>query len=329
MSRNRTLLLALLLDASFGDPPNRFHPVAWMGAMISLARRLTSIGFIRHNGNGNRFSELVYGGCIALGGSLFIAAIGEVLERGLKRLPALLSILGEAVLLKSTVSLRGLSNAADEVHSAMEAQDIPTARRILSLHLVSRDTSSLDESQVSAATIESVAENLSDGILAPLSYYLLGGLPLALAYRFINTADSMLGYHTPELEWVGKVSARLDDLLNYFPSRITSACIILSAPFIPVVDGSRRTLRQALSTVQRDARNTQSPNAGYPMSAMAGVLGVELEKVGHYRLGCGGRKPNPVDIQRARHIILFSTCIAVVAFNLPRLKSLLFPKGNH
>ena len=301
-SRIRTLLLAFGLDLVFGDPPNAFHPVAWMGNLVASAMRVRP----RRNAS----NELVFGAGVVLAGSFLVTGVGKMIESGLTMLRnstggTLAGWLVEAALLKSTFSLRGLNCAAKETQEALERGDIPSARASLSRHLVSRDTSTLDESQISAAVIESIAENTSDGILSPLLYYFAGGLPLALAYRFVNTADSMLGYHTPDMEWLGKAPARLDDLMNTLPSRLTGAITVFSTLF---TGGS---LRRSWRIMLRDARKTQSPNAGYPMSAMAGALGVELEKVGHYRLGFGGRKPGIADIRRARITMFITTAIAV------------------
>jgi adenosylcobinamide-phosphate synthase len=168
----------------------------------------------------------------------------------------------------------------------------------------------LDGSKVAAAAIESVAENASDGIIAPLFFFAIGGLPAALAYRFINTADSMIGYHDEEHEWLGKAPARLDDLLNFIPARLTGLFIILAAPFCGA------NMLQAWNTLRCDSRQTASPNAGIPMSAMAGALGVELEKINHYTLGKGLRSPSPADLGRARRILYFAVGFAALSFIL-------------
>jgi adenosylcobinamide-phosphate synthase len=294
------MLLALALDVLFGDPPNCIHPVAWMGKLIAFAMRFRP--------RGKAFSELVYGATIALGGCALFVGIGGTLDKRLnlpsdKKQHRITLRLIEAAILKATFSLHGLNEAARRVEGALERRDLPAARDYLSRSLVSRDTSRLDVSLVSAAAIESVAENTSDGILAPLFFYASGGLGMALAYRFANTADSMLGYHTPELEWLGKVPARLDDLLNYLPARMTAAGIALSAPF------AGGNTRRSWEVVQHDARKTDSPNAGYPMSAMAGVLNVELEKTGYYHLGAGGRKSEAGDIRRARSVMFITVAL--------------------
>jgi adenosylcobinamide-phosphate synthase len=292
------LILALVLDVVFGDPPNRYHPTAWMGTAISEARRRAP--------RQGPLPSFAYGAALAAGGASLVAAIGQAVARLLSHLPSPLSWLGEAVVLKTTFSWTGLRRAAHDVETAL-ASDLPEARRLLSWHLVSRETAQLDESQVAAATIESVAENTSDGIVAPLLYYTIGGLPAALAYRFLNTGDAMLGYHDEEREWLGKAPARLDDLANLAPARLTAALLALSSALSGGDD------RQAARIWRRDAGKTASPNAGHPMSAMAGALGVELEKVGHYRLGAGQRKATAEDIGRSIRVMDMAALLAGAA----------------
>lgn len=293
-------IIALLLDMLLGDPPNRFHPTAWMGSLIRFLKRFRPYG--------NRFAEFTYGLFIVCLGCGLAAGLGWTIMALASFLPAWLGMLIEGLLLSLTISLRGLDRAAHEVQSALEGQNLTEARRLLSWHLVSRDTSQLNESQVSAAAIESVAENASDGMIAPLFFYVLGGLPAAFAYRFANTADSMLGYHDAEREWLGKFPARIDDVLNFIPARLTGLFILLSAPFCGA------SLTKAWNIMWRDARKTASPNAGVPMSAMAGALGVELEKVDHYRLGQGLCPPSVRDLVRARRLLYGSVWMAALTF---------------
>jgi len=296
------LPIALTIDLLFGDPPNRYHPVAWMGSLIGWLRQFTP-----QSGEREKF---LFGTILTLGGAGLMAAIGVMISKIAQLLPRSLRYLLEAALLKATFSLRGLDRAAGEVQMALEGDDLPEARRLVSWHLVSRDTSQLDESQVAAATIESVAENASDSIIAPLFYYSLGGLPTALAYRFANTADAMLGYRDAEREWLGKFPARFDDVLNFIPARLTGLLIVLAAKL------SGDNANQSLEIMQRDAVTTESPNAGYPMSAMAGALGVELEKQGQYNLGAGMRAPHSNDIKRARNLLTIVVSLAVGLFVL-------------
>ena len=298
-------LLALLLDLLFGDPPNQLHPTAWMGSLIRW--------LLRFRPRGNWLAEFMFGFFILLTGFAITAGAGLAITFLAGRLPVWAGILLQAFALKLTLSLRGLDRAAKEVQSALETNNLSEARRLLSWHLVSRDTSQLDESQVSAAAIESVAENASDGIIAPLFFYAIGGLPAAFAYRFVNTADSMLGYRDAEHEWLGKVPARLDDMLNFIPARLTGLFIMASAPFCGA------SLAQAWSIMWRDSRVTASPNAGVPMSAMAGALSVELEKAGHYILGKNLHSPSVIDVLCARRLLYVAVILGTLIFMLGSL----------
>jgi adenosylcobinamide-phosphate synthase len=304
-------ILSLLFDLLFGDPPNRFHPTAWMGNLIAF--------LMRYRPRGNRAAEFSFGVFIILIGvtisitaGLAITQLTHYLLTNLSIPNSLFFILNSAfsaLFLKLTISLRGLDRAAREVQVALQNNNLPEARRLLSWHLVSRDTSQLNESQIAAAAIESVAENSSDGIIAPLFFFALGGLPAAFAYRFINTADSMLGYRDAEREWLGKFPARLDDVLNFIPARLAGLFITLSAP----------DKKQAWRIMRRDAYQTASINAGFPMSAMAGALNVELEKIGLYKLGAGLNSPTVEDLIRARRVLYISVFIAALFFALTSL----------
>ncbi len=280
-----SLILALVIDYVFGEPPTRWHPVAWMGSVISATQRRAP--------QAGRLGPLAWGALIATGGALGFGGMGYVARRLIGRLPPLLRWPVEAALLKSMLSVRSLSTAAAEVETALAAGDLPEARQLVSWHLVSRDASTLSAQQVAAATIESVAENTSDGVVAPLFYYAVGGLPAVFAYRFLNTADAMLGYRDAAREWLGKAPARADDAANLLPARLTAGLLILGAALLG------EDARNAWAIWRRDAHLTASPNAGHPMSAAAGALGVELEKTGHYRLGGGQRRPEPGDVGRA------------------------------
>src|SRR6185436_6409500 len=188
------------------------------------------------------------------------------------------------------------------------AGDLPGARATLAWHLVSRPTMDLGEGEVAAATVESVAENLTDSIVAPAFLYLAFGLPGAMVYRAINTADAMIGYRDGALEYFGKVAARLDDVLNFVPARLGGlACVLAAGP-------GRAT--EAWRILRRDRLQTASPNAGWPMAAMAGALGVVLEKPDTYRLG-DGAWPARADIARAVRLFARAAAIGTVVVLLP------------
>jgi adenosylcobinamide-phosphate synthase len=234
-----------------------------------------------------------------------VGAIGYLIEVALNPLPWLW-LLVAALLLKPMFAVRALRDAAFAVRDALEAGDLERARHGLR-SLCSRDASQLGESDLSAATIESVAENASDSIVAPLLFFAVFGLPGAAIYRTVNTLDAMIGYRG-RFEWAGKASARLDDVLNLVPARVTAWSFML------VAEASGGNLRKGIATWWRDAGRTESPNAGRPMAAMAGLLGVRLNKQGHYTLGAEHRPARAEDISRAWRIVsLASTLVALLS----------------
>ncbi len=280
-----SLLLAIFIDLIGINLPNKFHPVAWMGSFITWMQHFTP-----SLGNNRR---LIFGGLLSLTGLLLCTAAGYGLESLIKLAPSSIGIMIEGFILSIFFSISGLSRAASQIYQALLSNDLPEAQRLLSWHLVSRDTSTLEFSQLAAATIESVAENTSDSFIAPVFYFLLFGFPGLLVYRFANTADAMLGYHTPEKEWLGKIPARLDDLLNLVPARITAILLAISSLL------NNKDTWRAISTWWTDRYRTSSPNAGHPMSVMAGALNIELAKEGHYCLGAGGKQASIQDIRSA------------------------------
>jgi adenosylcobinamide-phosphate synthase len=296
------LCVASILDGVVGEPPTAWHPVAWMGRAIALFRSQAPIR--------GRWLPLLSGGAWMVVGIASVLVLTLLLLVGLRWLPWPLAVLAEAYLFKTTFSVRGLLAAGRSVESPLAAGDLPEARRLLAWHLVSRDTSPLDGSQVAAAAIESLAENTSDSCIAPWLYYAVGGVPAAMAYRFINTCDAMLGYRDAEREWLGKIPARTDDVANFLPARATALLMVLAA-CLPGYSA-----RQAWVVLRRDRKLTASPNAGHPMSAAAGALQVELEKVGHYCLGRGARAPVAADILRMRRLLLATTLAGLATATL-------------
>ncbi|MCC7103621.1 MAG: cobalamin biosynthesis protein CobD [Chloroflexi bacterium] len=287
------LALAFLLDLALGDPPTRLHPVGWVGSLIAWMERLAP--------RGSPGWELAYGSLavvVAVEASV-LAALAVLHLTAWLPLPA--SIVLQACALKASFSIRSLARAARKVQAALDRDDLPAARLALRA-LVSRPTSGLGVDGAASAAVESVAENASDSAIAPLFYFALAGLPGAFAYRAANTLDAMLGYHGP-YEYLGKASARLDDLLNLVPARLTGLLIAGSAPF---AGGS---LPRALATMRGESGRTSSPNAGWPMSATAGALGLRLEKSEHYILGASLAAPRSADIERAVH--LFHGCVGL------------------
>ncbi len=294
--RSRIMLLAVTLDWLLGEPPNALHPVAWFGRFVQALESRAPRGDPRR--------ELVAGACIAASGIAVALVPTVVLERALgPHRRGWAGILIGATVFKVAFAWRDLVGAGEKVRRELEEQAPDAARSDLRA-LVSRDTSQLDASLLAAAAIESLAENASDSFVAPLIYYQIFGLPGAFVYRAVNTMDAMIGYHG-RYEYLGKIAARLDDVLNVIPSRVT-ALLIVAVSRLAGADP-----RRAWHILQSDHARTASPNAGHPMSAMAGALGVRLEKVGHYRLNENGRPPQPFDIHRAARIVSLALGLAL------------------
>lgn len=262
------LAAALAIDVAFGELPAAAHPVVWMGRVArAIERRLPSEGPRR---------QLLAGGLLAALMPLGFAGGSAVLLRLAQPWP-LGQWLLEVLVLTAMFAARALGAAAQEVASALSAGRLERARFGLR-SLCSRDPSQLSEPELVGATIESVSENASDSFVAPLFYYVLFGLPGAVLYRAVNTLDAMVGYRG-RYEYLGKASARLDDVLNFVPARLTAALLLCAGAL------QGKDLRRGLYTWRRDAATTASPNAGRPMATMAGLLGVRLEKAGQYALG--------------------------------------------
>jgi adenosylcobinamide-phosphate synthase len=269
---------ALALDLIAGEPPSALHPVVWMGNFYAALRRRAPgrAGHARHAGDDRPAAAFAYGCFMAASGPLVFGGGAWLVGRVLAPLP-LVRIIVEIYLLKSALALRMLGTSAAAVARALDEGDVSAARFGLR-SLVSRDTALCDEPLLAAAAVESVAENASDSVVAPLVFFVVAGVPGALAYRACNTLDAMIGYRG-DTEWLGKAAARLDDALNLVPARLTAALIVVAS----ALGGG--SARGALRVWWRDGARTESPNAGRPMAAMAGALGVQLEKVGCYRLG--------------------------------------------
>jgi adenosylcobinamide-phosphate synthase len=242
---------------------------------------------------------------ILTGGLLFSLPVYGLLELS-AGLPVWARWLLTALLLKPAFALRSLITAGVQVLRALQAGDLPAARRLVALHLVSRDTSHLSPGQVASAAVESLAENLTDSFLSPLFYFALGGVPLAWFYRFVNTADAMIGYHTPQYEYLGKFAARLDDVLNWLPARVAAFSIVLSAGLLGLDAGS------ALRVMRTQHRRTNSPNAGWTMAAISGALGVRLEKIGAYQLNEQCALPENRSIESACRLVAVAALICLI-----------------
>ena len=295
--REREVIAALFLDALFGEPPETLHPTVWMGRVISAFEREA----LKPMSPRVRY---LAGGVLALS----LPTLVFILVRRLLHLtPRHPRWAFEATLISTALSMRGLATAAAAVERELRAGNLERARASAS-EMVGRDTVGLPAPEVARAAVESVAENTNDGVVAPMLYGLLLGAPGALAYKAVNTLDSMVGYRTNPYAELGWASARLDDLANLVPARITALMVaaVSGRPF------------HTLDTARRFGPLAASPNAGWAEAAFAGALGSRLGGSNAYGgvvregpvLG-DGRPPGPGEIRRS--VRLMRSCCALFA----------------
>ncbi|GAK54756.1 cobalamin biosynthesis protein [Candidatus Moduliflexus flocculans] len=301
------LLLAVLLDWMLGDPPSWPHPVKWMGTLIAKEEAL-----VRRVARSRR--AMFFGGAmIVLCNLLFAFGLPFVVLHVLKKpFPVAYHALN-IYLLYACLAARCLRDEAMKVAQAFE-QGIEAARHRLAF-IVGRDTAQLDESEIVRATVETVAENTSDGVIAPLFYAMIGVAPLAVAYKMVNTMDSMLGYLNAKYRDIGYVPAKMDDVWNFVPARLTSVLMLLGSLF-------RFDVKNGWRVMRRDRRNHKSPNCGYPESAVAGLLGVRLggenvyfgERVWKPTIGDATRPLERADIARAVEIMFRAEIVGMALY---------------
>jgi len=304
------LALAVLLDLTLGEPPIRAHPTVWMGRMV---------GFLESRAPKSGTAAVVAGLLITISLACLWGAAAFFIAWGLEEIHSVVYILVGAALLKTTFSVRLLHKEAALIRGHLDRDDMERVRARMP-SLVSRDPSSLTAEQATAATVESVSENINDSFLAPWLFFALLGLPGAFAFRMINTLDSMIGYRGV-YEYLGKASARLDDLVNLIPARLAGLLLVLASGFLP-----GQQMFRAWSVMWRHHGHTQSPNAGWTMSGMAGALGVQLQKVDPdvgYTLGEPERPIEPKDITRT-----VQSMYLVAAFGLAIALAITYSRGT-
>ena len=306
------LILALAIDLLFGELPTRIHPVVIVGSIISHVKKV----FINIK---NRLSGLLVAICVFMLSAAVIYVIYLIIN-----VNVILCFIIFTILLSSTFSVNMLLQTAIDVRNALN-DDIDKARQLVS-YLVSRNTDELTESFIVSASIESLTENITDSYVAPVLYYFIFAfiilicpidnnlfylLLVPMFYRISNTMDAMLGYQSDELKHIGYVPAKLDDVLNYIPSRISGLFVVISA-YLLRLDG-----KNAYRIMRRDARKCPSPNSGYTMASTAGALDIQLIKKDTYVLGDDIKEKTADDITKAVRlskltIILFTITIILL-----------------
>ena len=265
-----TVIGGFLLDCLLGDPKTKYHPVALIGKLIAWVE---AVFYRKEEGNTKKF----FMGFLLV---LLVLLISYDVTLGIVNIVALLGNLYlnevvQAVLLSFTISPRSLAAAGREIRFYLLARNLEEARCKVGW-IVGRDTDRLDVGGVTRATVETIAENTVDGIIAPLFFFVLGGAPLAMLYRAVNTMDSMLGYKNAKYLYFGRAAARLDDVLNYIPARITGLLMVIAAWFL------QYDFKNAWHMMRRDAAKHPSPNGGYAEATVAGALQIRLGGMNSY-----------------------------------------------
>jgi adenosylcobinamide-phosphate synthase len=296
MEATYILVLALVLDIIFGELPTVIHPVGWMGKVIEL--------LVKFGEGRSPLIQFLWGTVTTLFTIALFTSIVYLIIYFSEPLNISWRVIIGAVVLKQSFSLRGLISTGRFIRGFLEKDKLEKTRFELRA-LVKRDTSRIDKGLMISATIESIAENTCDSFIAPLLIYLFLGIPGAIGYRVINTLDAMIGHHG-EYEYLGKFAARLDTIVNFMPARIT-ALTIVAAGWV-----CRWNVKATWRVMLRDRKKTESPNAGWTMSAMAGGLDVQLEKVGYYKLGDNNCALTTQKIDDSLRIILTASAIWTV-----------------
>ena len=302
------LITAYVLDLIFGDPYSFPHPIRYIGRLIRWGEKQ-----IRKVVKTPR--ALKAGGFV-----LWIVTVGTtvtvvylVLE--LAKIHWLLYFVVNSILLYTTLATKCLGDEANKIRKVLETDTLEKARVQLS-YIVGRDTSKLSEKEIIRATVETVAENTVDGIIAPLFYAFIGGAPLAFAYKAINTLDSTVGYKNEKYKDLGFASAKIDDIANYVPARLTA--VLMSLASVLLHFDAKNCLKIAI----RDRRNHKSPNCAYPEGAAAGALGVQLGGTNVYfgevvvkpTIGDATRELVIADITRGNQLMYMTSVVGVLIF---------------
>jgi adenosylcobinamide-phosphate synthase len=290
-----------------GDPKNKFHPTSWLGSFIAKLVPMVK--------NESHQIEKLGGIILVILVTSIVSTLLVLLNIGIQSISiefvvTVVSIIVGMILLKTTIAIRGMEKHAMAVMDSLERNDLEAARNNLSM-IVKRNTKNLDKNHVLSGTLESISENTVDGVTGPLFYFAFFGILGAFVYRIINTIDSMIGYKTSIFRNVGWFGANCDKVLNYLPARITSLLMIIGAMILG------NDWKKSYKIMRRDAKNTDSPNAGYPMAALAGALGTQFEKINHYSVGEDNIELTKDHLRSAISLMKITSILFCMIFTVP------------
>jgi len=308
-----SVVFAVALDLALGDPKNKYHPTAWIGILIGkFAPSARS-----NNPKLERLGGMVLVASVTtlVGALLYLVdhtfAYLNNLDLGVAKILVLVtSVFVIGLLLKTTIAIKGMQRHASKIMESLSRDDLDGARANLSM-IVKRNTKNLDRQHIISATLESISENIVDGITGPLFYFAFFGLAGAFVYRAVNTADSMIGYKTDLFRNLGWFGANCDKVLNFVPSRLTSMIMVFAGAIVGC------NWKDSAKIMKRDGSKTESTNAGYPMATMAGALGVKFEKLDHYVLGDGNTEFTEKHFKTAIYMMKVTAILFAGMFTIP------------
>ncbi|MGN6350977.1 MAG: cobalamin biosynthesis protein, partial [Candidatus Nitrosocosmicus sp.] len=305
------LILIIIISISFdyfiGEPPNRIHPDVWIGKGIDIfTKQIKKKDFAKF-----KIPEKISGSILALSLTSILGVFAYVIIiQSVYTIGTIAFIFISVFILKSTFSIKAMDRHIKDILNDIKKKDIEKARYDLS-KIVSRKTNTLSEEKILSASIECIAESFVDGILSPLLYYGILNIPGALMFRITNTLDSMIGYKDKYYKDIGWMSAKMDTIMNWIPARVSIIFLVLSSLVL------KQDWKNAVLIYKRDGMKTESLNSGIPMSIIAGALKIQLEKIGHYKLGDMNEQITIEKCKIALKITKIATLIFITVFLFP------------
>lgn len=304
------ILTGYILDLIFGDPYSFPHPVRFIGKLIRFTE--AKIRQVAHFKKGLKIGGFVLWAVTVFTTYFIVSAIVKI-----SSIHPILYFVVNSFLIYTTLATKCLADEAYKIYKVLQTGDLVASRKQLS-YIVGRDTEHLSESEIIRATVETVAENTVDGIIAPLFYAFIGGAPLAFAYKAINTLDSTVGYKNEKYGDIGFASAKIDDVANFIPARITAFLMMFASFFL------RLDYKSCIGIAIRDRKNHKSPNCAYPEGAVAGALGIQLGGTNVYfgevvykpTIGDKTREIESEDIRRTNQIMYATSLVGLILFGV-------------
>lgn len=306
------IILAFILDCLLGDPEYPFHPIRLMGKFISL-----NISIYKKRNNSNKIFSFIFGSITSILTITLAFILTKLIIVFFAEFNVYIGFIVKVILCYTIIAPRALMDESIKVYNSINEKNLLESRKNLS-YIVGRDTNNLNYEQIIKATVETISENLSDGVIAPILFVFIGGVPLGMAYKAVNTLDSMIGYRNESYEYFGKFAAKLDDIVNFIPARLSALIMVLSTKCIG------EDVKGAIEIYRRDRNNHKSPNSAHTESVCAGALGLSLGGGSYYHgklvlkptIGDDINKPDIRHIVQANKLMYGTTVLFIFIISI-------------